>query len=99
MVEGLGIEVLPQPYQPADRGYAIVERVQDAEFKCIHIQTGGQHVEKAFLRHRRLRHAKAAKRAGWHAIGVHRPRGGAVIGDPVGTGRMDRHPVGHGRPP
>ena len=41
----------------------------------------------------------AAEGPGGHAMGVHGAGSGAVIGDAVGAGGMDRHAVGDGRAP
>ena len=48
---------------------------------------------------RRLGHAEAAEGARGRLVGVERPGGGVDVGDGVGAGGVDRHPVGHRRAP
>ena len=62
----------PSPkHLPRDGGRVIVERIQDAEFQPVHAGAISEIVVELLLRDSRLRHAKTAKRACRHQIGMH----------------------------
>ena len=75
------------------------ERIEDAEIERIDAELDRELVEKLLLRDRALRHAKPAKGAGRDEMGVDRPRARAVIRHAVWARRVNRHPIGDGRPP
>ena len=75
------------------------KRVLQAEGQPVDAELAGQLVVERLLHDRRLRHAEAAEGAGDRPVGVDRAAVGAIVRRQIGAGGMDRHAVGHGRPP
>ncbi len=84
---------------PCHRGCAIHQRIGHAELEPVPAELPCEIIIERLLHDRRLRHAKAAKRARDRAVGVDRHARRAVVGSHVGSGRMDRNTVGDRRPP
>ena len=78
---------------------AVTKRVLQPERQPVHAELRGQLIVQAFLHDRRLRHAEAAEGTGDRTVGMDGVAGGAIGGRHIGAGRMDRHAVGHRRPP
>ena len=99
-----GGQAIPDPdaavkHLPADRGLAVVQRVQNPKLQRIHPQLVGQQVKQRLLRNRRLRHAEAPECAcGW-IVSIDGAGPGGVIPHHVGAGCVDRHAGRHGWAP
>ena len=83
----------------ADGGFAVLQRVPDAEFQPVQPQLVRQLVQQAFLRDGGLRDAKAPEGPGGRTIGVDRLRTRPVVRDPVGTRGVHGHAVRDRRSP
>src|SRR3990167_6968257 len=104
MVDGLGKEVLPQPYQPEAsptprRTAPSALRLNASAASLSACHAGASAVRQRLQSNRCLWHAKAAKGTRGRVMGMNGARFGAVIGEEIGTRGMDRHAVGDGRSP